>query len=376
MRVPQERPLPGPVGVTGLARPPVASTERARRDRADRAAAAGGSSPRGPTRSSPRASRVVGGPLGRHALVGRSRFWTPLRAVLLLAVVVLALGWLGKAPCLQQYVTDDGGTGAGLAQQPPVRRDVLLRHRAALRRSSGSTAVRCPTGTPGSRTRARPPSRSATWSTRCSPGSSSTSTPASPPGGSRWPQQLPWLPTRAARGRLLRPVRRLAGAGVAGGGVGGVPAAAHPALGRRAGGVLPAGRRARLHQLRRPRRRRRDRRPAGARPAPRGARRGAARRRRRRRSSTRCCSCCPSCSSGCAGATRGRPCAPRCAALLACAAINAPVALALPDRVAGVLPAQQQPAGRPGLAVVRRLLLHRLAGVRRRARRRARCRRC
>lgn len=56
------------------------------------------------------ASRVVGGPLGTHALVGRSRFWTPLRVVLLLAVVVLALGWLGKAPCLQQYVADDGTT--------------------------------------------------------------------------------------------------------------------------------------------------------------------------------------------------------------------------------------------------------------------------
>lgn len=57
------------------------------------------------------ASRVVGGPLGRHALVGRSRFWTPLRVVLLYAVVVLALGWLGKAACVQQYSPD----GAGLA---------------------------------------------------------------------------------------------------------------------------------------------------------------------------------------------------------------------------------------------------------------------
>ena len=54
------------------------------------------------------ASRVVGGPLGRHALVGRARFWTPLRVVLLLAVAVLALSWLGKSPCLQQYRTDDG----------------------------------------------------------------------------------------------------------------------------------------------------------------------------------------------------------------------------------------------------------------------------
>ena len=29
------------------------------------------------------ASRVIGGPLGRHALVGRSAYWTPLRVVLL-----------------------------------------------------------------------------------------------------------------------------------------------------------------------------------------------------------------------------------------------------------------------------------------------------
>ena len=30
--------------------------------------------------------------------------------LLLLAVVALALGWFGKAPCLQQYVGDDGAT--------------------------------------------------------------------------------------------------------------------------------------------------------------------------------------------------------------------------------------------------------------------------
>jgi len=55
------------------------------------------------------ASRLVGGPLGRHALVGRSRFWTPLRVTLLLAVAVLALGWLGKAACIQQYSPPEGG---------------------------------------------------------------------------------------------------------------------------------------------------------------------------------------------------------------------------------------------------------------------------
>ncbi|HEY0816801.1 MAG TPA: glycosyltransferase 87 family protein [Pseudonocardia sp.] len=54
------------------------------------------------------ASRVIGGPLGRHALVGRSLFWTPLRVLLLLAVVTLAGGWLGKAACLQSYPTSGG----------------------------------------------------------------------------------------------------------------------------------------------------------------------------------------------------------------------------------------------------------------------------
>ncbi len=54
------------------------------------------------------ASQVVGGPLGRHALVGRSRYWTPLRVVLLFAAAVLALGFLGKANCLQEYDTADG----------------------------------------------------------------------------------------------------------------------------------------------------------------------------------------------------------------------------------------------------------------------------
>ena len=54
------------------------------------------------------ACRPLGGPLGRHALVGRSDFWTPLRVLLLLAMVTLAAGWLAKSPCLQQYRTDGG----------------------------------------------------------------------------------------------------------------------------------------------------------------------------------------------------------------------------------------------------------------------------
>ncbi|MBP1161537.1 putative membrane protein [Rhodococcus sp. PvR099] len=54
-------------------------------------------------------SGVIGGPVGRHALVGRTRFLTPLRVILLLAVVFLALGWSTKAACLQQAPNGPGG---------------------------------------------------------------------------------------------------------------------------------------------------------------------------------------------------------------------------------------------------------------------------
>lgn len=50
---------------------------------------------------------AVGGPVGRHALVGRTRFLTPLRVMFLVALVLLALGWTTKAPCLQSV-----GSGA------------------------------------------------------------------------------------------------------------------------------------------------------------------------------------------------------------------------------------------------------------------------
>ena len=55
-------------------------------------------------------SGVVGGPVGRHALIGRARFLTPLRAMLLLALVFLAFGYTTKAACLQS-------TGTGTADQ-------------------------------------------------------------------------------------------------------------------------------------------------------------------------------------------------------------------------------------------------------------------
>jgi uncharacterized membrane protein len=46
-------------------------------------------------------SGMVGGPVGRHALIGRTRFMTPLRVMLVIALVFLALGYTTKAACLQ-----------------------------------------------------------------------------------------------------------------------------------------------------------------------------------------------------------------------------------------------------------------------------------
>jgi uncharacterized membrane protein len=45
------------------------------------------------------ASTAIGGPWGRHAMVGRAFYWTPLRICLALMVLVLALSWLQKSPC-------------------------------------------------------------------------------------------------------------------------------------------------------------------------------------------------------------------------------------------------------------------------------------
>ncbi|MGV0837056.1 glycosyltransferase family 87 protein [Mycolicibacterium thermoresistibile] len=53
---------------------------------------------------------VVGGPVGKRALIGRTRFWTPLRVMFVLALVFLALGYSTKAACLQS-------TGTGTADQ-------------------------------------------------------------------------------------------------------------------------------------------------------------------------------------------------------------------------------------------------------------------
>ncbi|MBP2321896.1 putative membrane protein [Kibdelosporangium banguiense] len=54
------------------------------------------------------ATSPIGGPLGKHAQIGRQWFWTPLRIALLVAVAALTLSWFGKAGCIQQYTNDQG----------------------------------------------------------------------------------------------------------------------------------------------------------------------------------------------------------------------------------------------------------------------------
>ena len=61
-----------------------------------------------------RAGDLVGGPMGRHAVIGRAKIFTPLRVCLLMAIVVLICGWLSKSACIQQG--PDGSGGVSLDQ--------------------------------------------------------------------------------------------------------------------------------------------------------------------------------------------------------------------------------------------------------------------
>ena len=51
---------------------------------------------------------AIGGPVGRHALIGRARLMTPVRVMFVIALIFMALGWSTKAACLQS-----SGTGTG-----------------------------------------------------------------------------------------------------------------------------------------------------------------------------------------------------------------------------------------------------------------------
>src|SRR3954447_3825563 len=45
------------------------------------------------------ASELVGGPVGRRALLGRGGFWTPARVLLAMVLATCCLGWAQKLPC-------------------------------------------------------------------------------------------------------------------------------------------------------------------------------------------------------------------------------------------------------------------------------------
>ncbi len=52
-------------------------------------------------------SRLLGGPWGRHAVGRTARWWTPVRAVLVLTVLTSTLGFLAKSPCTTHAWTDE-----------------------------------------------------------------------------------------------------------------------------------------------------------------------------------------------------------------------------------------------------------------------------
>ena len=49
---------------------------------------------------------ALGGPMGRFAQIGRGRWWTPLRAIISVAWVFLALGVLAKSNCARGKLID------------------------------------------------------------------------------------------------------------------------------------------------------------------------------------------------------------------------------------------------------------------------------
>lgn len=66
-----------------------------------------------------RASEAIGGPLGRHAVIGRNKVFTPLRVCLLMAIAALIGGWLFKAACIQQMPNGSGGVTLDQGGQRP-----------------------------------------------------------------------------------------------------------------------------------------------------------------------------------------------------------------------------------------------------------------
>ncbi len=66
-----------------------------------------------------RAADLIGGPMGRHAIIGRAKLLTPLRVCLLMAIAILIGGWLFKAACIQQNSNGAGGVVLDQGGQRP-----------------------------------------------------------------------------------------------------------------------------------------------------------------------------------------------------------------------------------------------------------------
>lgn len=67
-----------------------------------------------PTHNEPVArgfTNFLGGPVGRHGRVGRQPWWTPVRTLILTALVFLSFGFLTKANCLNGARAEDGSIG-------------------------------------------------------------------------------------------------------------------------------------------------------------------------------------------------------------------------------------------------------------------------
>lgn len=113
-----------------------------------------------------RLSRPFGGRLGRHAQVGRQWFWTPLRVILLFAVLVLAAAWLFKAPCQVTYNTEGGPQldwRNNRQYTAMCYTDIIPRY--GMGDLAPDTAF--PYKTPWLENRGTPRSGSGTWNTRC-----------------------------------------------------------------------------------------------------------------------------------------------------------------------------------------------------------------
>ena len=204
-------------------------------------------------------SQVIGGPVGRHALIGRTRFLTPLRVMLIIALVFLALGYSTKAACLQTTGTGHRRSAGGQLGEPAgLLRAVLLRHRSAVHRGAvepGQVSVQVQLDRDRQRRQAAHPVRRQHRRALHGVSGAHRHLPVRVDGAGQDLHRAEQAGVGAGHrrgGDVLQHRRVRSGAGVAGDGVGDRPAGRQPAdLGRGAGGGVAAGDLSDLHQLRR-----------------------------------------------------------------------------------------------------------------------------